>query len=76
MNDEERDFARQAQFLKDAHQLADAAIDLGGDQAAALLLSAALVAIEQTVGMEHGREIARMWAQSIEAVEAAPGEMH
>jgi len=66
MTDEERTFARQSRFLTDAHQLADMALEIGGARAGALLLSAALIALDRGMGMDEALCVLRAWTESLE----------
>ncbi|WP_010338541.1 hypothetical protein [Sphingobium yanoikuyae] len=68
MTDQEREFARQAAFLANVHLLADRAEEIAGiNGAATMLFSAALVALNQMHDIDHAMNIARIWADSLEA---------
>jgi len=64
MTEAEITFARQSAFLADAHSIGDFAILMLGDQAASLLFSAALVALDRTHG-PASVDIMRIWTESL-----------
>ena len=64
MTEAEITFARQSAFLADAHSIGDFAILMLGDQAASLLFSAALGALDRTHG-PASVDIMRIWTESL-----------
>jgi hypothetical protein len=70
MADALADFAKQMAYLADVHSLADRALELGGeDNAATMLFSAAIVALNRTMPADQAIEIARVWTTTLEKAE-------